>query len=111
MRSPENLVDRVREHHPELADQLEAWRCPHEQPFSYALDDFLPPGGRCDARAVMVEHEVSATMIRAEDSAAERALVHGIDVGPPRTREVPMAYDMHFTCERGHRVYIRTESV
>lgn len=109
----DQLVERVREMKPEMAEEVKKWRCPHDAivGFSYVElpDDVLP--GSCGARVLSITHEVSATMIEGTDAQATRLLARGIDPGPPRTRKVPSAYDVTFTCMRGHEVYIRTEDV
>ena len=110
---PDKLVAAVREHAPELADQLEAWRCPHEEGgFTWAepIPGSWSPGP-CGGRAVSVSRECSATMVvpvDRDDQATHMALARGIDPGPPRTQVKPVAYDTFFHCEHGHRIYIET---
>lgn len=110
----EELVTLARKVKPELAEELESWRCPRPTPYGFCFPDEAPrptPGEFCGGRVVALTQVCSATMIRADGDAARRALAYGIDVGPPLTQEVPVAYDLFFHCEHGHKVYVRTENV
>lgn len=87
-------LDELRETNPELADEVEAWRCPD-----------------CGAVAQTISEECSATWKGGTTQAARMALAHGIDPGPPQTEERPVAHDLTFGCENGHEYFIRTKSV
>jgi len=65
----------------------------------------------CGGPAVTGTKELAATVIEGTSGSASRALAMGVDLGPPMTRERPVAYDLTFGCPNGHDTYIRTENV
>lgn len=78
----------------EVEREMRKWECPD-----------------CGEHATTASLDLAATVVEGLNPAATQALAHGIDVGPPQTRERPVAYDLTFGCPNGHDTYIRTENV
>ncbi len=103
----DEMIERIRKVNPDWANEIEDWECPVcPEEIGFGPEPLIPCG-----RVMSITKELGETYVKANSLEASRMLAHGIDPGYPQTHIQPVSYDISYTCDRGHKVFVRKQFV